>query len=304
MCVPVVLTYPAVACCASLSLSDFQVFNYPLPPSTVDESTAKEMGWLPPEPVKALLADYITAADLPPLFDESQKVTPVDTLPTDMPGSAAAAAAAAAAMNTADTAPTAAAAAGGGVNGVSAADVASKGRVANGSEGNTAAAAAADGASSSSSLPNGLAARMRPGATPLHFLNDTAAAAAAAADRKRGRSPTGDTPQTLAVPQQQQQQQEDPAGNGTASSPRSPPSKKARPASAAAAAAVPGLTERRAKLASVPLPSRTLVLMAMTCASCREAFDFERLEFLGDVILKALAAHVILGVSHCDVGVT
>jgi hypothetical protein len=93
-----------------------------------------------------------------------------------------------------------------------------------------------------------------------------------------------DTTSDKQPPQQQQQppQQQQPH--------------KQRP-KAAAMRELPSVQARRAVLANIPLPSRSLVLMALTCASCHEAFDFERLEFLGDVVLKALAAHVMLGVS-------
>lgn len=46
----------------------------------------------------------------------------------------------------------------------------------------------------------------------------------------------------------------------------------------------------------VPLPSPTLLLVSLTASSCHETFDLERLEFLGDVILKVLTSHVLLKV--------
>ena len=110
------------------------------------------------------------------------------------------------------------------------------------------------------------------------------AAAAAAAAPAAAPNADQDTTSDKQPPQQQQQppQQQQPH--------------KQRPM-AAAMRELPSVQARRAVLANIPLPSRSLVLMALTCASCHEAFDFERLEFLGDVVLKALAAHVMLGVS-------
>jgi dsRNA-specific ribonuclease len=47
----------------------------------------------------------------------------------------------------------------------------------------------------------------------------------------------------------------------------------------------------------VRLPSPRLLLLSLTAASCHESFDLERLEFLGDVVLKVLASCCILRVS-------
>jgi hypothetical protein len=46
----------------------------------------------------------------------------------------------------------------------------------------------------------------------------------------------------------------------------------------------------------VLLPSPRLLLLSLTAASCHEAFDLERLEFLGDVVLKVLASCCMLKV--------
>jgi hypothetical protein len=48
--------------------------------------------------------------------------------------------------------------------------------------------------------------------------------------------------------------------------------------------------QRQGPWLEVPLPSPTLLLLSMTSCSCCELFDLERLEFLGDVVLKALAS--------------
>jgi hypothetical protein len=293
-----------------------QVFNYPLPPEADEESTAREMGWLPPDPVRSLLSDYTITVDLPPLLDES--LMPPQDHANNPP--AAAGTAVGAASNTTAALVEGTAVAGqkeaGGVNG-------------------------------SSSLPHILAAHMRSEASPMQVRQDMAAAAAAAAvggaatanglsGVKRARSPStagrngnstsanapaagavaaGRNAQDAPAAEQDQQQltlrpdsngvllpapKKPNAAAGTAAEPDSlgsvPPGQQAP-----AATRLPTLAERKAQLAAVPLPSRSLVLMALTCASCHEAFDFERMEFLGDVILKALAAHVLLGVRRCGV---
>jgi len=331
------------------------VFNYPLPPEPEDESTAQEMGWLPPDPVRSLLTDYTITVDLPPLFDESEMLQPDS--PAAATTRAAVAASPAEAPGHSDEHLNGAAAdalGGGGGSG---------------------------GDASHSSLPAGLAAHMRTEATPLQLRHGVAAASAAAAaaaaavgngtangtanghyedgsmqleeaepqaaagGTKRARSPSGGgsseplvlqsaaeigttTPPAGPSASSQQQHAEGGTGVGDGSAQpqagdtpdsAAPANKRSRTIAAAAAAGpvpealkvlppgqqppaaatLPTLAERRAQLAAVPMPSRTLMLMALTGASCHEAFDFERLEFLGDVILKALAAHVMLGVSVC-----
>lgn len=330
-----------------------QVFNYPLPPEPEDESTAQQLGWLPPAPVKSLLSDYTITVNLPPLFEDDSSSIGSDS--SCLQGQPAAAAAANGHSTDGQQQPAAAnghdQAAAAAVNGVAPMQV--------DAGGSPPAAAAANSISSGSSLPSGLAARMRPVASPQQVRTDVAPAAAAVAnglpaavglegwkagaaaagggERKRGRSDAagGDSgtkgatgtaagasaAAAAAVPSRPMSVQLPRASinlsgssNGTtptpatpnASTPLTPPAaKKAKSAAAAADGGQCALSvaERRARLAFVPLPSRSLVLMALTAASCHEAFDFERLEFLGDVILKALAAHVMLGVSVCGGGV-
>jgi hypothetical protein len=53
-----------------------------------------------------------------------------------------------------------------------------------------------------------------------------------------------------------------------------------------------------------PLPTPRLLLLALTAASCHEAFDLERLEFLGDVVLKVLASCCVMRVSRGQLVVT
>lgn len=47
----------------------------------------------------------------------------------------------------------------------------------------------------------------------------------------------------------------------------------------------------------VPVPPPPMLLAALTCASVGDSFQLERLEFLGDVVLKLLAAQCLLTVS-------
>lgn len=61
-------------------------------------------------------------------------------------------------------------------------------------------------------------------------------------------------------------------------------------------AAAAGVSGSSSVWCDVPLPSPTLLLVSMTASSCQEAFDLERLEFLGDVILKVLSSHVLIKV--------
>jgi hypothetical protein len=304
------------------------VFNYPLPPEHDDEATANEMGWLPPAPMDTLLTDYAGSLDLPPLLE--QDTTDMDTSHSDNHAAAAAAGPANADGTASEAAAGAAAGGGAGLaNGGFGSSSLPNGLAArmqlDSTPGQVRRDINTDKAAATAAAANGLAAATADG-TPSAAAAATANGVPGGAERKRVRSMSSlngiavDAAAAAATGAGGQQQQEK----------LSPASKKAKPAAAAPAPAaapnadqdttsdkqppqqqqphkqrpkaaamreMPSVQARRAVLANIPLPSRSLVLMALTCASCHEAFDFERLEFLGDVVLKALAAHVMLGVS-------